>query len=175
MTGGHPGGLPVTSSELQEQVSDAIHTTFNSWPNSWPRGAGPNEISITLSYAASDALARAAIAVCEKHYLGETFAERIEAAVSYHEVDAVLAEAERLRGGLDQVRKVCRHARAAARQARIRSENDEEALHAAQEALSVIAAPRRPDGTYNRSREACEALARDVLSSIDEMLGDRDG
>ena len=30
-------------------------------------------------------------------------------------------------------------------------------------ALELIAAPRRPDGTYNRSREACEELARKVL------------
>jgi len=31
------------------------------------------------------------------------------------------------------------------------------------QALELIAAPKRPDGTYNRCREACEALARDAL------------
>lgn len=31
------------------------------------------------------------------------------------------------------------------------------------EALQLIATPKRPDGTYNRSREACEQLARDAL------------
>lgn len=31
-------------------------------------------------------------------------------------------------------------------------------------ALELIAASRRPDGTYNRCREACEELARDALS-----------
>lgn len=30
--------------------------------------------------------------------------------------------------------------------------------------LELIAAPKRSDGTYNRSREACEALARDALA-----------
>ena len=30
-------------------------------------------------------------------------------------------------------------------------------------ALELIAAPKRPDGTYNRCREACEKLAKDVL------------
>lgn len=31
------------------------------------------------------------------------------------------------------------------------------------EALELIATPKRPDGTYNRSREACEQLAREAL------------
>ena len=31
------------------------------------------------------------------------------------------------------------------------------------EALQLIATPKRPDGTYNRSRDACEQLARDAL------------
>lgn len=30
-------------------------------------------------------------------------------------------------------------------------------------ALAMIATPRRPDGTYNRDRAACEALARAAL------------
>jgi hypothetical protein len=29
--------------------------------------------------------------------------------------------------------------------------------------LDLIAMPKRSDGTYNRSREACEILAREVL------------
>jgi hypothetical protein len=36
-------------------------------------------------------------------------------------------------------------------------------LRIARDALYQIAAPKRPDGTYNRSREACEQLARKVL------------
>lgn len=31
------------------------------------------------------------------------------------------------------------------------------------EALELIAMPKRPDGTYNRSREACEQLAKEAL------------
>jgi hypothetical protein len=31
------------------------------------------------------------------------------------------------------------------------------------ETLELIARPKRPDGTYNRSREACEQLAREAL------------
>lgn len=31
------------------------------------------------------------------------------------------------------------------------------------EALKLIAAPKRADGTYNRCREACEQLAREAL------------
>ena len=38
-----------------------------------------------------------------------------------------------------------------------------EAVRAAVEALQLIAAPRRADGTYNRSREACEQLAKEAL------------
>ena len=30
-------------------------------------------------------------------------------------------------------------------------------------ALERIAAPKRPDGTYNLSREACEQVAREAL------------
>lgn len=33
------------------------------------------------------------------------------------------------------------------------------------EALQFIACPKRPDGTYNRSREACEQLACDALKA----------
>jgi hypothetical protein len=32
-----------------------------------------------------------------------------------------------------------------------------------EQALELIAAPKRSDGTYNRSREACELLARAAL------------
>ncbi len=32
-----------------------------------------------------------------------------------------------------------------------------------EDALRLIAAPKRPDGTYNRCREACEILAREAL------------
>lgn len=35
-----------------------------------------------------------------------------------------------------------------------------------EEVLKLIAAPKRPDGTYNRSREACEQLARECLDRI---------
>jgi hypothetical protein len=36
-------------------------------------------------------------------------------------------------------------------------------------ALHLIAAPKRPDGTYNRGREACEQLARQTLEEIAEV------
>jgi len=32
-------------------------------------------------------------------------------------------------------------------------------------ALALIASPRRPDGTYNRDRAACELLARETLDA----------
>ncbi len=35
------------------------------------------------------------------------------------------------------------------------------------EALELIAIPVRSDGTYNRSREACEQLAREALKGTD--------
>jgi hypothetical protein len=31
-------------------------------------------------------------------------------------------------------------------------------------ALELIASPKRADGTYNRSREACEQLAKETLN-----------
>lgn len=36
------------------------------------------------------------------------------------------------------------------------------------EALELIAAQKRPDGTYNRCREACEKLAREALGMKEE-------
>jgi hypothetical protein len=39
-----------------------------------------------------------------------------------------------------------------------------EMLHRYGSALRIVAVPKRPDGTYNRSREACELLAKDALS-----------
>ena len=35
---------------------------------------------------------------------------------------------------------------------------------ALRQALELIAMPKRPDGTYNRCREACEQLAREALA-----------
>lgn len=42
-------------------------------------------------------------------------------------------------------------------------------LAKAREALDLIAAPKRNDGTYNRSREACEVLARETLAALMEQ------
>ena len=36
------------------------------------------------------------------------------------------------------------------------------------DALELIAAPKRPDGTWNRDREACRQLAADALGRYDE-------
>lgn len=41
-----------------------------------------------------------------------------------------------------------------------------DALATAIEALELTATPKRPDGTYNRCREACEELARTALAKI---------
>lgn len=38
-----------------------------------------------------------------------------------------------------------------------------ERAHGLEEALELIAAPKRADGTYNRCREACEELAKSAL------------
>ena len=38
-------------------------------------------------------------------------------------------------------------------------------LTAAREALQLIACPMRPDGTWNRDREACRALAQAALDA----------
>ncbi len=35
------------------------------------------------------------------------------------------------------------------------------------EALRLVAAPKRADGTYNRDREACEKLAKEVLKQLE--------
>jgi hypothetical protein len=32
-------------------------------------------------------------------------------------------------------------------------------------ALELIATPKRPDGTYNRCREACEQIAKEALKN----------
>lgn len=61
-------------------------------------------------------------------------------------------------------------------QTKIMTTNDEaeitrlnKALMEAIVALNLIAAPKRPDGTYNRCREACEQVARDALDKIMEL------
>jgi hypothetical protein len=36
--------------------------------------------------------------------------------------------------------------------------------------LQLIAVKKRPDGTYNRDREACGQLARQLVSEIHELL-----
>lgn len=33
-------------------------------------------------------------------------------------------------------------------------------------ALSLIATPKRPDGTWNRDREACQKLAEEALKEV---------
>lgn len=43
------------------------------------------------------------------------------------------------------------------------------------EALDLIAAPERPDGTYNRDRKACEQIARAALAGDFSAPHDRDG
>lgn len=48
--------------------------------------------------------------------------------------------------------------------------NTQLALSEAMMALELIAAPKRPDGTYNRGREACQQLAADTLKKIDGLL-----
>jgi len=35
-------------------------------------------------------------------------------------------------------------------------------------ALELIAAPRRPDGSYNRDRAACGSIAREALNAINK-------
>jgi hypothetical protein len=39
-------------------------------------------------------------------------------------------------------------------------------LFIAEQALNLIAAPKRSDGTYNRCREACQTLAQEALKEI---------
>ncbi len=45
-------------------------------------------------------------------------------------------------------------------------------LAVAKEALELIAAPTRADGSYNRCREACELLAREALRKIEDFRGE---
>jgi Skp family chaperone for outer membrane proteins len=49
-------------------------------------------------------------------------------------------------------------------EARKKAEAEVERLRSA---LKLIAAPKRPDGTYNRCREACEKLASKALKQSD--------
>lgn len=36
-------------------------------------------------------------------------------------------------------------------------------------ALNLISSPKRPDGTYNRCREACELIAREALDKFKRL------
>lgn len=44
-------------------------------------------------------------------------------------------------------------------------------VHQMREALQLIATPMRPDGTWNRDREACRQLAEEVLKTCEEEQG----
>ncbi len=44
------------------------------------------------------------------------------------------------------------------------------AMSGAREVLELIAAPMRPDGTWNRDREACRQLAAEALKRADDGL-----
>lgn len=44
------------------------------------------------------------------------------------------------------------------------------ALDSALSALTLIATPKRPDGTYNRCRSACETLAKNALQEVANHL-----
>ena len=46
------------------------------------------------------------------------------------------------------------------------SNNLRDKLFVAEQALNLIAAPKRSDGTYNRCREACQTLAQETLKEI---------
>lgn len=46
----------------------------------------------------------------------------------------------------------------------------EEALAITESALQLIATPKRPDGTYNRDRKACELLAKEALEKIQKLF-----
>lgn len=48
------------------------------------------------------------------------------------------------------------------------------ALAEATSALELVASPKRPDGTYNRSREACEKLAADALAKVRQLMNSKD-
>jgi hypothetical protein len=47
-------------------------------------------------------------------------------------------------------------------------ERIEAQLAYAKGALALIATPKRSDGTYNRSREACEQLAKETLEKLND-------
>lgn len=51
-------------------------------------------------------------------------------------------------------------------------EDIKSALMIAIAALNLVAAPKRPDGTYNRGRESCEQIARQALDHIMSLTGD---
>lgn len=51
--------------------------------------------------------------------------------------------------------------------------NLELALEEALSALELIATPPRPDGTYNRSRQACELLAKQTLDKIQKLRAEQ--
>lgn len=44
------------------------------------------------------------------------------------------------------------------------------ALETARSALQLIAAPVRPDGTYNRDRRACELVAAQALQEVERLM-----
>ena len=73
------------------------------------------------------------------------------------EQSSLIARCEELQDALHRCREDY-HAKVIALQ-KIVSEN----AHA----LSKIAAPKRPDGTYNLSREACEQIAKEALRRAD--------
>ena len=88
-----------------------------------------------------------------------------------HATAAKDAEIEALRAEVGQEQDYAAGAARRVLMAQIAQRRAEARAERLAEALRLIAAPIRPDGTWNRDREACRQIARDALRDHDQEVG----
>src|SRR5690554_3724998 len=88
-----------------------------------------------------------------------------------HATAAKDAEIEALRAEVGQEQDYAAGAARRVLMAQIAQRRAEARAERMAEALRLIAAPIRPDGTWNRDREACRQIARDALRDHDQEGG----
>ena len=88
-----------------------------------------------------------------------------------HATAAKDAEIERLRAEVGQEQDYAAGAARRVLMAQIAQRRAEARAERLAEALRLIAAPIRSDGSWNRDREACRQIARDALRAHDQEVG----
>lgn len=134
----------------------AIEYWQNELAKFWPTAKGPSVVEIDMFEAGYNAGFKDNIDVLKYNL-------KLETELLKDKLNSAEAENKRLREELlaEQEELLAEHQAAVDMFSKYDTEREKNIL--LREALELIATPKRPDGTYNRSREACEQLAKEAL------------